>query len=166
MMDSNEDECFTPSDNVELLLHHDSSTPMISLVSILKGLTNEPPLEENGDLFDLESKKNEWKKILYDAPIDDLIFNPGDNLMRSILFLMLIFLRILKTVIMIQKEIYSILRVCLVIILPLVSLRRIARILKTLMLVVLSIVHSILNPSHAYIWESDIRYLIDLTFIY
>ncbi|GJZ88444.1 hypothetical protein Tco_0660226 [Tanacetum coccineum] len=35
--------------------------------------SQEPPLEENDDLFDLESKENEWKKILYDAPIDDLI---------------------------------------------------------------------------------------------
>ncbi|GKD09240.1 hypothetical protein Tco_1188925, partial [Tanacetum coccineum] len=64
--DSNEDECFTPSDDVELLLHHDSFTPIISVVSILEGFTNEPPLEENDDLFDLESKKNKWKKILYD----------------------------------------------------------------------------------------------------
>ncbi|GJV68036.1 reverse transcriptase domain-containing protein [Tanacetum coccineum] len=38
---------------------------------------------------------------------------------------------------------------------------RIARILKTLMLVVLSIVHSIFYPSHAYLWESDILDLID-----
>ncbi|GKA47160.1 hypothetical protein Tco_0740043, partial [Tanacetum coccineum] len=37
----------------------------------------------------------------------------------------------------------------------------IARILKTLVLVVLSIVHSIFNPLHAYIWESDILDLID-----
>ncbi|GKC32067.1 reverse transcriptase domain-containing protein, partial [Tanacetum coccineum] len=37
----------------------------------------------------------------------------------------------------------------------------IARILKTLVLVVLSIVHSIFNPSHAYICESDILDLID-----
>ncbi|GJT19704.1 hypothetical protein Tco_0878410 [Tanacetum coccineum] len=36
--DSNKDECFTPSDDVELLLHHDSS---ISVVSILEGFTNE-----------------------------------------------------------------------------------------------------------------------------
>ncbi|GJR40300.1 reverse transcriptase domain-containing protein [Tanacetum coccineum] len=73
------DEYFTPSDDVELLLHHDSSTPMISVVSILEGFTNEPLLEENDDLFDLESKMNEWKKILYDDPIDDLIFDPrGD----------------------------------------------------------------------------------------
>ncbi|GKC27403.1 hypothetical protein Tco_1034697, partial [Tanacetum coccineum] len=77
--DSNKDECFTLSDDVELLLHRDSSTPMISVVSILEGFTNEPPLEKNDDLFDLESKKNEWKKILYDDPIDDLIFDPrGD----------------------------------------------------------------------------------------
>ncbi|GKB80618.1 reverse transcriptase domain-containing protein [Tanacetum coccineum] len=38
---------------------------------------------------------------------------------------------------------------------------KIARILKTLVLVVLSIVHSIFNPSHAYLWESDILNLID-----
>ncbi|GJT66709.1 hypothetical protein Tco_1018189 [Tanacetum coccineum] len=81
LSDSNKDECFTPSD-VELLLHYDSSTPMISVVSILEGFTDESPLEENNDLFDLESKENEWKKILYDASIDDLmiedkVFDPG-----------------------------------------------------------------------------------------
>ncbi|GJX52034.1 reverse transcriptase domain-containing protein, partial [Tanacetum coccineum] len=38
---------------------------------------------------------------------------------------------------------------------------RIARIMKTLVLLVLSIVYSIFNPSHAYIWESDILDLID-----
>ncbi|GJW76603.1 hypothetical protein Tco_0138285 [Tanacetum coccineum] len=70
LSDSNKDECFTPSDDVELLFHHDTS---ISIVSILEGFTDEPPLEENDDLFDLESKENDWKKILYDAPIDDLI---------------------------------------------------------------------------------------------
>ncbi|GJW34549.1 hypothetical protein Tco_0054581, partial [Tanacetum coccineum] len=70
LSNSNEDECFTPSDDVELLLHLD---PSISIVSILEGFTDEPPLEENDDLFDLGSKMNDWKKILYDAPIDDLI---------------------------------------------------------------------------------------------
>ncbi|GKD94492.1 hypothetical protein Tco_1374329 [Tanacetum coccineum] len=79
LSDSNKDECFTPSEDVELLLHHDSS---ISVVSILEGFTDEPPLEENDDLFDLESKKNNWKTILDDAPIDDLmtkdkVFDPG-----------------------------------------------------------------------------------------
>ncbi|GKA68095.1 hypothetical protein Tco_0768012 [Tanacetum coccineum] len=38
---------------------------------------------------------------------------------------------------------------------------RLPRIMKTLVLVVLSIVHSIFNPSHAYIWESDILDLIN-----
>ncbi|GKD98446.1 hypothetical protein Tco_1382343, partial [Tanacetum coccineum] len=79
----NEDECFDPGGDVneiELLLHRDPSK--ISVDSILEGFTNEPPLEENDDLFDLESKENEWKKILYDAPIDDLmtedkVFDPG-----------------------------------------------------------------------------------------
>ncbi|GKE78454.1 hypothetical protein Tco_1544574, partial [Tanacetum coccineum] len=69
-------------DEIEFLLHRDPSTPKISVASILEGFTDEPPLEENNDLFDLESKENEWKKILYDAPIDDLmtedkIFDPG-----------------------------------------------------------------------------------------
>nr|GFA33275.1 hypothetical protein [Tanacetum cinerariifolium] len=78
---SNEDEYFTPGDDVELLLHRDPSTPIMSVVSILEGFTDEPPLEENDDLSDLESKENDWKKILHDAPIDDLmsedkIFNP------------------------------------------------------------------------------------------
>ncbi|GJY31081.1 hypothetical protein Tco_0414576 [Tanacetum coccineum] len=74
LFDSNEDECLTPSDEVELLLHRDSSTPMISVVSILEGFIDEPPLEENDDLFNLETKGNEWMKILYDAPIDDLMY--------------------------------------------------------------------------------------------
>nr|GEU92224.1 hypothetical protein [Tanacetum cinerariifolium] len=47
-----------------------------------QGFTDEPLLEENYDLFDLKSKKNEWKKILCDATIDDLmtedqVFDPG-----------------------------------------------------------------------------------------
>ncbi|GJS08916.1 hypothetical protein Tco_0365712 [Tanacetum coccineum] len=83
LSDDNEDECFDPSgdvDEIEFLLHRDPSK--ISVDSILEGFTDEPPLEENDDLFDLESKENEWKKILYDAPIDDLmtedkVFDPG-----------------------------------------------------------------------------------------
>ncbi|GJS63604.1 hypothetical protein Tco_0678168 [Tanacetum coccineum] len=80
LSDSNEDEFFTPGDDIELLLHRDSSTPMISVVSILEGFTDEPPLKENDDLFDLEPKKNEWKKISYNDPIDDLIFDPGGDI--------------------------------------------------------------------------------------
>ncbi|GKF19387.1 hypothetical protein Tco_0068025, partial [Tanacetum coccineum] len=85
LSNANEDECFDPGsdiDEIELLLHRDPSIPKISVASILEGFIDEPPLEENDDLFDLESKENEWKKILYDAPIDDLmtkdkVFNPG-----------------------------------------------------------------------------------------
>nr|GEV80103.1 hypothetical protein [Tanacetum cinerariifolium] len=73
LSDVNEDEYFTLGNDVELLLHQDPSTPKISVVSILEGFTDELPLEENDDLFGLESKKNKWKKILYDAPIDDLM---------------------------------------------------------------------------------------------
>nr|GEX91360.1 hypothetical protein [Tanacetum cinerariifolium] len=80
-----EDECFSPGDDIELLLHRDSSTPKMSVVYILEGFIDETPLEENDDLFNLEFKKNDWKKILYDAPIDDLltddkIFDPGGNI--------------------------------------------------------------------------------------
>nr|GEV16662.1 hypothetical protein [Tanacetum cinerariifolium] len=78
LYDSNEDEYFTPGDDVELLLHLDPFTPMMSVVSILEGFTDEPPLEENNDLFDLDSKENDWKKILYDAPIDDLMSEDKD----------------------------------------------------------------------------------------
>nr|GEV79784.1 putative reverse transcriptase domain-containing protein [Tanacetum cinerariifolium] len=73
LFDVNVNEYFPSGDDVKLLLHHDPSTPMMSIVSILKEFTDEPPLEENDDLFDLDSKKNEWKKILYDAPIDDFM---------------------------------------------------------------------------------------------
>ncbi|GJX85578.1 hypothetical protein Tco_0336352 [Tanacetum coccineum] len=68
LSDSNEDEFFTPSNDVELLLHHDPSTPMKSVASILKGFIN------------LECKMNNWKKILYDAPIDEVeCFDPGGD---------------------------------------------------------------------------------------
>ncbi|GJT33509.1 hypothetical protein Tco_0923928 [Tanacetum coccineum] len=80
LFDSNEDEFFAPGDDIEFLLHQDPSTPMISVVSILEGFADEPPLKENDDLFDLEPKKNDWKKILYDDPIDDLIFDPGGDI--------------------------------------------------------------------------------------
>ncbi|GKD47732.1 hypothetical protein Tco_1276708 [Tanacetum coccineum] len=76
----NEDECLTPVDEIEFLLDGDPSTPTISIISILEGFTDEQPLKENDDLFDLESKMNDWKKILYDDPIDDLIFDPGGDI--------------------------------------------------------------------------------------
>nr|GFB21522.1 hypothetical protein [Tanacetum cinerariifolium] len=38
------------------LVHHDPSIPAMSVASILKGFIDEPPLEENDDLFDLEPK--------------------------------------------------------------------------------------------------------------
>nr|GEV69714.1 hypothetical protein [Tanacetum cinerariifolium] len=76
LSDANEDECFDLGDDfdkIELLLHHNLSTPKMCVASILEGFTNESPLEQNDDLLDLESKENEWKNILYDAPIDDLM---------------------------------------------------------------------------------------------
>ncbi|GKD95631.1 hypothetical protein Tco_1379528 [Tanacetum coccineum] len=50
LFNSNEDECLTSVDDIELLLYHDPSI------------------------------RNEWKKILYDAPIDDVIFDPGGDI--------------------------------------------------------------------------------------
>ncbi|GJW75704.1 hypothetical protein Tco_0135074 [Tanacetum coccineum] len=56
LSDSNEDECLAPSDDIKLFIHHD---PSINVVFILEGFTDEPPLEENDDLFDLEYKEND-----------------------------------------------------------------------------------------------------------
>nr|GEW35251.1 hypothetical protein [Tanacetum cinerariifolium] len=80
-----EDTSKSDSDDVELLLHCELSIPKMSFVSIIEVFTDEPPIEENDDLFDLESNKNKWKNILYDAPIDNLIFedkifDPGGDI--------------------------------------------------------------------------------------
>ncbi|GJZ59350.1 hypothetical protein Tco_0615166 [Tanacetum coccineum] len=53
---------------------------MKSVASILKGFIDDPPFKENYDLFDLECKTNDWKRILYDVPIDKAeCFDPGGN---------------------------------------------------------------------------------------
>ncbi|GKD65133.1 hypothetical protein Tco_1307241 [Tanacetum coccineum] len=65
---------------MEFLLHHDLSTPLKSVASILEGFINDPFSEENDDLFDLECKTNDWKRILYDAPINEAeCFDPGGD---------------------------------------------------------------------------------------
>ncbi|GJU68578.1 hypothetical protein Tco_1254837 [Tanacetum coccineum] len=80
LSDSNKDECLAPGDDIEILLHHDPSTPMKSVASILEGFIDDPPFEENDDLFDLECKTNDWKRILYDALIDKAeCFDPGGD---------------------------------------------------------------------------------------
>ncbi|GKB99494.1 hypothetical protein Tco_0985631 [Tanacetum coccineum] len=77
---SNKDGCLAPEDDIEILLHHDPSTPLKSVVSILEGFINDPPCKENDDLLDLECKMNDWKRILYDAPIDEAkCFDPGGD---------------------------------------------------------------------------------------
>ncbi|GJS42506.1 hypothetical protein Tco_0567549 [Tanacetum coccineum] len=68
LSDSNEDKFFAPGDDIEFLLHRDPSTPTISVVSILVGFIDEPPLKENDDLFDLESKIGDIDEI--DAFLD------------------------------------------------------------------------------------------------
>ncbi|GJS86895.1 hypothetical protein Tco_0769531 [Tanacetum coccineum] len=80
LSNSNKDECLALGDDIEILLHHDSSTPMKSVASILEGFIDDPPFKENDDLFDLECKTNDWKIILYDAPIDkSMCFDPGGD---------------------------------------------------------------------------------------
>nr|GEU41815.1 hypothetical protein [Tanacetum cinerariifolium] len=80
--DSEEDILYLKSLLNDDLVYRDPCTLIMSVVSILEGFTDEPPLEENDDLFDLEPKNDDWKNILYDAPIDDLmtkdkVFNLG-----------------------------------------------------------------------------------------
>nr|GEY39665.1 hypothetical protein [Tanacetum cinerariifolium] len=62
LSDSNEDEYFTPGDDVELLFHRDLSIPLMSVAFILEGFTDRPPLEENDDLFNLESKNDHMEE--------------------------------------------------------------------------------------------------------
>ncbi|GJU71603.1 hypothetical protein Tco_1263008, partial [Tanacetum coccineum] len=56
----------------------DESTFLVTPLSISN---KDECLEENDDLFDLECKTNDWKRILYNAPIDKTeCFDPrGDN---------------------------------------------------------------------------------------
>nr|GEU57227.1 hypothetical protein [Tanacetum cinerariifolium] len=50
----------------------DSYDPNLDESTFL-GFADKSLLEENDDLFDFESKNDEWKKILYNALIDDLV---------------------------------------------------------------------------------------------
>nr|GEY33965.1 hypothetical protein [Tanacetum cinerariifolium] len=79
LSDTNEDEFLDPGGNVdeiERLLHHDLSSLKMSVASILEGFTDEPPLKENDDLFDLESKENKWKNIFTNLMTEDKVFDP------------------------------------------------------------------------------------------
>ncbi|GKD02731.1 hypothetical protein Tco_1177705, partial [Tanacetum coccineum] len=64
LSDSNKDECLAPGDDIEILLHHDPSTPMKSVASILEGFIDDPPFKENDDLFDLECDNDEIDAFL------------------------------------------------------------------------------------------------------
>ncbi|GJR83364.1 hypothetical protein Tco_0154149 [Tanacetum coccineum] len=64
LSDSNKDECLLPGDDIEILLHYDPSTPSKSVASILEGLIDDPPFEENDDLFDLECDNDEIDAFL------------------------------------------------------------------------------------------------------
>ncbi|GKE02531.1 hypothetical protein Tco_1390514, partial [Tanacetum coccineum] len=58
-----------PRDDIKILLHDDPSTLLKNVASILDGFINDPPFEENNDLFDLECKTNDEAKC----------FNPGGD---------------------------------------------------------------------------------------
>ncbi|GKA01139.1 hypothetical protein Tco_0673804 [Tanacetum coccineum] len=75
------DECLALGDDIEILLHLTRFRLLYtSVASILEGFIDDPPFKENDDLFDLECKTNDWKIILYDAPIDkSMCFNPGGD---------------------------------------------------------------------------------------
>ncbi|GKB70312.1 hypothetical protein Tco_0931724 [Tanacetum coccineum] len=45
LSDSNKDECLAPRDDIEFLLHHDLSTLMKSIASILEGFIDDPPFK-------------------------------------------------------------------------------------------------------------------------
>ncbi|GJS84181.1 hypothetical protein Tco_0750722 [Tanacetum coccineum] len=64
LSDSNKDKCLTPREDIEFLLHHDPSTPMKSIASILEGFIDEQPFKENDDLFDLECDNDEIDAFL------------------------------------------------------------------------------------------------------
>ncbi|GJV05601.1 reverse transcriptase domain-containing protein [Tanacetum coccineum] len=64
LSDSNKDECLAPGDDIEILLHHDPSTPMKSIASILEGFIDDPLFEENDDLFNLECENDEIDAFL------------------------------------------------------------------------------------------------------
>ncbi|GKA39804.1 hypothetical protein Tco_0732355 [Tanacetum coccineum] len=46
LSDSNKDECLTPGDDIEFLLHHDPFTPLKSVASILEGFIDDPLFED------------------------------------------------------------------------------------------------------------------------
>ncbi|GKG49293.1 hypothetical protein Tco_0515745, partial [Tanacetum coccineum] len=54
---------------------------MKNIASILEGFIDDLFfVKENDDLFDLECKTNDWKRILYDAPIEKAeCFDPGGD---------------------------------------------------------------------------------------
>ncbi|GJU05585.1 reverse transcriptase domain-containing protein [Tanacetum coccineum] len=56
LFDSSKDESLFPRDNIEFLLY---DTPLKSVASILEGFIEDPPFNENENLFNLECKTND-----------------------------------------------------------------------------------------------------------
>ncbi|GJZ89376.1 reverse transcriptase domain-containing protein [Tanacetum coccineum] len=92
-------EAYLKDDSISPEIDHADCDPKGDICLIEKLLNNDPfqlppflsflssPLflsltlsDLNDDLFDLECKTNDWKRILYDAPIDEVeCFDPGGN---------------------------------------------------------------------------------------
>nr|GEX78299.1 hypothetical protein [Tanacetum cinerariifolium] len=81
LFDSNEEACFDPGDDIELLLHHDPSTPKMSVASILDGFINELPLKRMMIYLIWNLKRMNGRRFL-DSPVllssrnEDTIFDP------------------------------------------------------------------------------------------
>ncbi|GJX79589.1 hypothetical protein Tco_0327738 [Tanacetum coccineum] len=176
LSDANEDECFDPGgdiDEIDAFLdmdvstdiengYHDSKGDIIYLESLLidNTIPNLPPevfldhdpksLKDEPDNEDLKSMVKVESPFLLSSRSEDTIFDPDISAFH--------FSSLEPVAYKCPMEVCS--STCFV---PNITMiwGEIAQILKTLVLVVLSIVHSIFNPSHAYIWESDILDLID-----
>ncbi|GJS87169.1 hypothetical protein Tco_0769805 [Tanacetum coccineum] len=79
--DSNKDECLSPGDDIEFLFHHDPSTPLKSVASILEGFINDLPFEENDDLFEeIMMRSRHFLAIVVPTYIEEGYYDSeGDN---------------------------------------------------------------------------------------
>nr|GEZ77490.1 hypothetical protein [Tanacetum cinerariifolium] len=71
--DSNEDEYFTPGDDVELLFHHDPSIPKMSVASILEGVEDLVPIpSESEDTSGSDREEGQVVQRMGKKEVDEL----------------------------------------------------------------------------------------------
>ncbi|GJT66723.1 hypothetical protein Tco_1018203 [Tanacetum coccineum] len=108
-----EDSLIMGNEELSTTLEKESDEFINSSVEDLVPTPSEPEDKSERDSdCDLPSE-NKWKKILYYAPIDDLIFDPGDDIDEIDTFLDVDISTDIKDGYHDSREIYSILRVCL-----------------------------------------------------